>query len=306
MPIPDYESVMLPLLLFIQEGATHSLSEVVDAMAAHFAITEDEQQVAMASGGALFRSRVTWAKTYLKQAQLIDSPQRAHVKITPRGLQVLAACPDRVDGKLLRQFPEFVSFQKRSRPKSLPSSTAASEASPASLSTPDEALERAFGELNNALAEEILAQVQTCSARFFEKLVVDLLVAMGYGGSFEDAAQVVGKSGDGGIDGIIKEDKLGLDAIYIQAKKWDSHSSVSRPDIQSFVGALEGHHASKGVFITTARFSDNAREYARGVRSKIVLIDGSQLARYMIEHNVGVSKRTTYEIKKLDSDYFES
>jgi restriction system protein len=304
MAIPNYETIMLPMLEHIQDGATYPFGEVVDAMAEHFAISSEEQQVTTATGNPLFRGRVGWAKTYLKQAQLLDSPQRAHVKITPRGLQVLAGQPARIDGKVLRQFTEFTNFQKRSR--STAATTSVSPELPTSQATPEETLEHAFEELNRALAQELLSQVQSCTPRFFEKLVVDLLVAMGYGGSFADAAQVVGKSGDGGIDGIIKEDKLGLDAIYVQAKKWDSSSSMSRPDIQSFVGALEGHHASKGVFITTARFSEQARDYARGVRSKVVLIDGEQLARFMIEHNVGVSTRTTYEIKKLDSDYFEA
>jgi restriction system protein len=199
----------------------------------------------------------------------------------------------------MQQFPDFIDFTKRG----IPTSEEEEGKSLSSTQTPEELLEYAHSNLNRELAHELLNTVKQVSPDFFERIVIDLLLQMGYGGSFRDAGKAIGKSGDGGIDGIIKEDKLGLDAIYIQAKRWEG--TVGRPEIQKFVGALQGHRAKKGIFITTSNFSDEAIDYASRIDPKIVLLAGEQLAQLMIDHNVGVSKESTYEIKKIDSDYFE-
>lgn len=314
MAIPKYESVMLPLLRYAGDGETRLFKDVVQVMAHHFEVSEDEQKKLLPSGGSLlFPSRVGWARTYLTKAGLLEAPARGQMRITQRGKEALAQNPTQIDNAFLNQYSEFREFQAPSKSKikfplaqiEIPELTSMPPA-PVVISseTPDERLESAFSDIYNSLAQDLLAQVKTCSPGFFERLVVDLLVAMGYGGSIEDAAEVVGKSGDGGIDGIIKEDRLGLDAIYVQAKKWEDKSPVSRPDVQGFVGALSGHHASKGVFITTGRFSVPARDFVKNLNYKVVLIDGEQLARYMIDFNIGVSLRQSYQVKKIDSDYF--
>lgn len=301
---------MLPLLRFAATGQLHPFRTVVDEMVRCFNISEEEQSQLLPSGKyPIFRSRVGWAKTYLTKAGLVELPQRGSLRITSRGQEALTQNPARIDNAFLNQYAEFREFQKRSAPKSKQSeildlNPVQSIARLENHQTPDERLESAFQDIYDSLAQDLLAQVKTCSPRFFERLVVDLLVAMGYGGSIEDAAEVVGKSGDGGIDGIIKEDRLGLDAIYIQAKKWEDARPVSRPDVQGFVGALSGHHASKGVFITTGRFAAPAREFVKNLNYKVVLIDGEQLARYMMDFNIGVSLRQSYHVKKIDSDYF--
>jgi len=232
----------------------------------------------------------------MKKAGLIEHPKRGVFKITDRGKAVLADNPPRIDVKFLNQFPEFIKFRSLRHKKT-----------PATIEpetrTPEEALDAAYGQIRADLEAEILSAVSAGSPEFFERLVVDVLVHMGYGGNRKDAGQAVGKRGDGGIDGIIKEDKLGLDTIYIQAKKWDN--TVSRPEIQKFAGALQGVRAHKGVFITTSGFSSGAEEYAHNIENKIVLIDGQMLAGLMIDHNVGVASHDVYEVKKLDTDYFE-
>ncbi|MGZ5224669.1 MAG: restriction endonuclease, partial [Burkholderiales bacterium] len=240
-----------------------------------------------------------WARTYLKKAGLIESTRRAYFRIAERGRSVLAKNPTRIDVKFLEQFPEFVAFRDLRREQvddKPPALAAGTEA------TPEEALDAAYQRLRIDLESELLDQVKAASPAFFERLVVELLVRMGYGGTLRDAGQAVGKSGDGGIDGIIKEDLLGLDVIYIQAKKWEG--TVGRPEIQKFAGALQGHRARKGVFITTSAFSSDAIEFAVRIDSKIVLIDGAMLARYMIDNDVGVSAYRSYQVKKIDSDYF--
>lgn len=308
MAIPDYETIMLPLLQLAGDGQIHKFAEVVDTLGSQFGITEAELRELLPSGKyPVFRSRVGWAKTYLTKALLLELPMRGSLRITQRGLDLLKQGITSVDAKFLDCYPEFVEFQGSSKLEANHKPKKAQQAEiTESLAerTPDETLEYAYLELQKSLAQDILAQVKLCSPRFFEILVVDLLVAMGYGGSIKDAAQVVGKSGDGGIDGIIKEDRLGLDTIYIQAKKWDENSIISRSEIQKFVGALQGHHANKGVFITTGRFAKPAKDFVKSLSCKVILIDGEQLAKYMIDFNVGVTARATYQVKKLDSDYF--
>lgn len=301
MAIPDYQSVMLPLLRFLKDGNEHNIGEVVDSLADEFSLSSDERQQLLGSGQqTVIRNRAGWARTYLKKAGLIESVRRGYFRITDRGQSVLASKPERIDVKYLEQFPEFVAFRefRHERPDEAPTPIAVST----SDATPEEALDAAYGRLRLDLEGELLDQVKSASPSFFERLVVELLVRMGYGGTLRDAGQAVGKSGDGGIDGIIKEDRLGLDVIYIQAKRWDS--TVGRPEIQKFAGALQGHRARKGVFITTSSFSADAVEFASRIDSKIVLIDGAALAKHMIDHNVGVSLARSYEVKKIDSDYF--
>jgi restriction system protein len=288
---------MLPLLTLADDGEVRSLAESREAMSAHFNLTPEELKELLPSGTQpVLNNRVAWSSIYLMKAGLLCRPKRGHYQITDRGRELLSSKPDRIDIKILAQFPEFVEFREKKKRKSDDSSgTSGSE-------TPEEALEDAYQQIRSDLAEELLTQVKDRSAQFFERLVVELLVAMGYGGSRKDAAMAVGQSGDEGIDGIIKEDRLGLDAIYIQAKRWQG--TVGRPEIQKFVGALHGKHARKGVFITTGTFSSEARTYTLTIDSKVVLIDGTELAELMIDHGVGVSPHVVYEVKRIDSDYF--
>ncbi len=309
MALPDYESLLLPLLEYASDGQMSRFGDAVDALAARFEITEEELRLLLPSGRyPVFRSRVGWAKTYLTKALLLEAPSRGNFRIAERGVRVLKQQPAQINDNFLLQFPEFQAFKQRANTVAAPTNQKGVPVPiftpPQETKTPDELLEYAHLELQKSLAQELLQQIQGCSPQFFERLVIDVLVAMGYGGSVKDAAQVVGKSGDGGIDGIIQEDRLGLDVIYIQAKRWDGNSTVSRPEIQKFVGALQGHHASKGVFLTTGKFAAPARTYVKALPSKVVLVDGEQLAKFMIDFNVGVTPRISYEVKKIDLDYF--
>lgn len=301
MSVPDFQTIMLPLLQFASDGEEHSIHEAVDELARHFSLTEEDESKLLPSGQQpIFYNRVGWARTYLKKARLLNDPRRGYFRITDRGKEVLNRNPDRIDMNYLKEFPEYNEFRESAREDSDESHV---EEELEEL-TPEEALEEAYQKIRQDLSEEVLRAVIESSPGFFEKLVVELLVKMGYGGSRRDAAQAVGKSGDEGIDGIIDEDRLGLSTIYIQAKKWKVDSTVGRPEIQKFVGALQGQRAKKGIFITTTKFSDEAKRYASSIDTKVVLIDGKRLANLMIDHNVGVSEQTVYEIKSLDSDYF--
>jgi restriction system protein len=307
MPIPDYQSVMLPLLRFAGDGAEHKFRDAVEALALEYQLTPDERSEMLPSGTApLFDNRVGWARTYLKQAGLLESPKRGVLRITERGKATLSKSPKRIDVKFLDQFAEFREFRtKRSDTATVVAvETNAPAAQPTpEAETPEDRLAAAYRRIRQDLESELLDQVKGSSPAFFERLVVDLLVAMGYGGSRRDAGRALGKSGDGGIDGIIKEDKLGLDVIYLQAKKWEG--TVGRPEIQKFAGALQGHRAAKGVFITTSSYTRDALEYVNMINTKIILIGGQELAALMIDHNVGVTRVGMYELKKVDADYFE-
>jgi restriction system protein len=299
MAIPDFQSVMLPLLRFSSDQNEHSLQDTVDSLAIEFRLTPDERQELLPSGKqARFDNRVAWARSYFKQAGLVENTRRGYFKISKRGLDLLATRPDKINKKTLEQYPEFLDFQNL-RHDVIETDKPAEEQE---KQTPEESLENAYKMLSDGLAGEIIQRVKTCSPLFFERLVVELLLAMGYGGTRADAGRAIGQSGDGGIDGIIDEDRLGLDAIYIQAKRWEG--TVGRPEIQKFVGALQGQRAHKGVFITTSDFSKEAQEYVKNISNKVVLINGFSLARLMIENNVGVSVAATYAVKKIDSDYF--
>lgn len=305
MPIPDYQTLMLPLLKVAENKRECSLKEAIEILALEFSLTEQERTELLPSGQAfLFSNRVGWARTYLKKAGLLDSPKRGTLSITPRGLTLLKTHPVRVDNKTLKQYPEFLEFQnyKREDGEPVPSTDVTPETE---TQTPEEIIDNAYQRIRKSLAQEIIDTVRSASPSFFERMVVELLVKMGYGGSIKDAGKAVGKTNDEGIDGTIKEDKLGLDIIYIQAKRWQAGNTVGRPELHKFVGALAGQGAKKGIFITTSTFTKEARGYTPRNETKIVLIDGEELAQLMIDYNLGVSWQRTYEIKRLDSDYFE-
>ena len=299
MPVPDFQSVMLPLLQLAADGQERTLRETVESLALAFQLSEADREGLLPSGRQpTFDNRVGWARTYLKKAGLLESVGRARLRITDRGLTCLRARPERITVRFLNQFPEFLAFHTTAAPGT-DDSVAVDEGQ-----TPEETVETGFQSLQRNLAAELSEIIAVCSPKFFEQLVVDLLIGMGYGGSRREAGEAVGQSGDGGIDGIIKEDRLGLDSIYVQAKRWEG--PVGRPVVQAFVGGLEGQRARKGVLITTSTFSQQAKEYVRNIEKKIVLIDGDQLVQFMIEHNIGVSAVVTYTVKKVDRDYFET
>lgn len=301
--IPDYQTLMLPLLKLFSDGQEHKYRDIIENLATEFEVTDEERKELLASGNqAIFDNRVGWAKTYLKKAGLLDSPKRATFVITDLGRQTLTKNPNRIDAKYLRQFPSFLEFQNVSRnDKETWEETATAEIHE---QTPEENLDKAYQQIRISLASELLIRVVELSPSFFERLVVELLVKMGYGGSIKDAGRAMGKSGDEGIDGTIKEDKLGLDIIYIQAKRWKPGNVVGRPELQKFVGALAGQGAKKGIFITTSNFTKEALDYTPRNETKIVLIDGEQLTQLMIDYNLGCTTQQSYELKKLDSDYF--
>jgi restriction system protein len=308
MTIPDYQTLMLPVLRAAADGQEHRFRDVVELLADQHRLTDEERNTLLPSGTApLFDNRVGWARTYLKQAGLIESAKRGYFAITGRGKSLLATSPDRIDIRTLDQYPEFASFRRKKTPDSPAVVSAQSpgdgDNEEADGATPEESFARAYQRLRSNLEAELLDQVKSSTPAFFERLVIDLLVAMGYGGSRQDAASVVGRSGDGGIDGTIKEDKLGLDVIYVQAKRWEG--VVGRPEIQKFAGALQGQRATKGVFITTSTFTREAKEFAGSIQSKIILVDGDQLVQLMVDHSVGVSTVSTFHVKKVDSDYFD-
>ena len=302
MAMPDYETLMHPLLSRLADEQIRVVKDVVAQLADEFKLTLEERAQLLPSGGTLtFASRVGWAKTYLKKADLVQQPKRGLVQITDQGKAALAQQPVRIDVGFLEQFSSFLDFRNSSREK--PISTRLNDVLPLpSDLTPDEVIEAAYQRSISALADEVLERVKACSPIYFERLVVQLLIQMGYGGSREEAGKAVGRSGDGGIDGVINEDRLGLDAIDLQAKRWSN--VVGRPDIQQFVGALAGQRATKGVFISTSRFTQEAKDYAANSQYKVVLIDGERLAELMIEHDLGVSVAATYQLKRIDSDFF--
>lgn len=299
MAIPGYQALMLPLLKVSGDKEEWSLRQSIDILAKEFGLTEKEKKEPLPSGQQpVFDNRVGWARTYLKKAGLVESTRRGYLKITERGLEVLKLGPPEINDKLLQRYPEFVEFKT---PKSKVTETTAEETT--TPKTPKELIEEGYQEIRQNLAQELLSRVKKSSPYFFERLVVELLVKMGYGGSIKDAGNAIGKSGDEGIDGIIKEDRLGLDIIYVQAKRWAN--PVGRDEIQKFVGALEGKRAQKGVFLTTSAFTTHAIRYTEQINTKVILIGGEQIAQYMIDFDVGVSKETQYEIKRVDTDYFE-
>ncbi len=299
--IPDFQSLMLPLMRLASDGKEHSNREARDALAAQFHLTDQDRAELLPSGRqSRFDNRVAWAKSFLQQAGLLSAPRRGHFQISDRGREVVKENPPAINIKFLERYPEFVQFRSSTSDKEAPTTEA--EASIGGQETPEEMLESAHQRIRTDLAAELLGRVKNSSPQFFEQLVVGLLVSMGYGGSRKEAGEAIGRSGDEGIDGIINEDRLGLDTIYLQAKKWDG--TVGRPEIQKFVGALHGKRAKKGVFITTGTFSSEAHEYVSHIDPKVVLIDGRQLAQLMIDFNLGVTPIQSYQVKRIDSDFF--
>jgi restriction system protein len=301
--IPDFQTIMLPLLEFARDDREHPLSEAIEYLVIHFNLTDAERKELLPSGKQpVFDNRVGWARTHLKKAGLLTYPSRGKFQITQRGLDLLNAQPERINTALLKQFPEYLEFIGTTAKSPDLEDCKLNFPDPSVEETPDEVMASAYQELRRNLAQELLERIKSCSPAFFERLVIELLVKMGYGGSLADAGKAIGRTGDEGIDGIIKEDRLGLDVIYIQAKRWQN--TIGRPDIQQFVGALAGKGAKKGVFITTSKFSEQAKSYLPA-DIKVVLIDGEQLANYAIDVNLGVSVICEYQIKRLDLDYFE-
>jgi restriction system protein len=306
MAVPDYQSIMLPLLKIASDRNEHSMSEVIETLSQHFGLSESERNELLPSATQRkFDNRVSWARTYMQKALLLSKTGRSKFRITERGLDVLRSDPPAININYLRKFQEFVEFQTATNKgiKVDGNNHPVDGFIEKTSQTPQEILETSYQGLRQTLAQEILERIKISPPTFFETLVVDLLVAMGYGGSRKDAGQAVGQVGDGGIDGIIKEDKLGLDAIYLQAKRWEG--TVSRPIVQGFAGALIGKKARKGVFVTTSNFSQQAWDYANGIENlKIILIDGEQLAQLMIDYDIGVTEESRYIVKKMDLDYF--
>lgn len=299
MAIPDYQSLMLPLLKLASDKSEHSLQEATQIIAKEFHLSEEDFAELLPSGRKTrFYDRIGWAITYLRKAGLLNSSGRGKFQITSRGLEVLKSPPPKINVEFLEQYDEFVEFRTRRDHDD----DKASKEEEIEIQTPEEAMEAAYQNLRQTLADEVLQTIKSCSPSFFERLVIDVLVKMGYGGTRKDAGKAIGRSGDGGIDGIINEDRLGLDVIYIQAKKWEN--PVGRPEIQKFAGALQGQRARKGIFITTSTFTSEAKEFASRIDSKITLIDGETLSQLMIDYNVGVNSIVNYELKRIDSDYF--
>ncbi|MDQ3220619.1 MAG: restriction endonuclease [Acidobacteriota bacterium] len=300
MAVPDFQTIMLPFLQMAEDGKEHSIPEMLSSLAMHFGLSEKDLAERIPSGRQTkFYNRVTWAATYLKKAAIIEYTKRGVFRITERGLNLIGQNLSRIDMKTLNQFPEYIAFKTVNKKKI---NRLVIDEPIGIEKTPDELLGESYLAIRRSLATEILDTVKSCTPLFFEKLVVDLLVKMGYGGTMEDAGQAIGRSGDGGIDGIIKEDRLGLDVIYLQAKRWEN--TVGSPEIQKFAGALQGRRATKGVFITTSDYSKGAIDFVGSISNKIILIDGNELADLMIDYNVGASVDRSYEIKKIDSDYF--
>jgi len=298
---------MLPFLQICEDGQERTVSQIGEIIAKRMSLSDQDLQEVLESGLTKFYNRTAWVKTYFGKAQLLDFPSRGKFKITPRGLELLAKNPNDIRVKTLAQFPEFLKFHKKDGQGQEKSLSAPAEAEPvAETVTPEERLENASTELQAQLASELLEAIAKNPPLFFEQLVIDLLVTMGYGGSRLDAGQALGKTGDGGIDGIIKEDKLGLDVIYLQAKRYGVDNVVPSRDIRDFTGSLEGHGAQKGVFITTSSFTKDGIDFVKRLQhKKIILIDGKKLTELMISNNVGVSTIGTYHVKKIDLDYFD-
>jgi restriction system protein len=315
---------MSPILLIAKDRKEHSVGEMTDHLAKSYGLTEEQRKERLPSGRqSKFTNRVGWALTHLKKAKVLEPTEKGKFQITDRGMKLLSDVPLGVDNKVLEQFPEFREFRQLERKEDwgiianvptgavtgtitlagiTPLQGATTAISTFGIETPRESLERNYRSLRADLAGDLLERTKICSSDFFEDLVVELLVAMGYGGSIKEAGKAIGKTRDGGIDGLIKQDRLGLDNVYIQAKRWQG--TVGSPELRDFVGSLEGHHASKGVFITTSKFSGDARKYLEKVNKTVVLIDGEQLVELMIEHGIGTTDDTTYRLKKLDLDYF--
>jgi restriction system protein len=305
MAVPGYQDFMLPLLRLAAEGE-QSVAGAMERLAEQFRLSEEDQSVRLPSGTQTqFYNRVTWAIVYLSKSMLVEKSGRGRFRIAPRGLEVLQVSPPRIDNAFLLRFPEFVAFKQKKRDVAGSTETGTVEevADDDPVITPAERLDVAYQELREALVDDVFERVRGTSPKGFERLVVRLLVAMGYGGGKLDRAEVTGRSGDDGIDGVIQEDRLGLDMIYVQAKKWEN--TVGPGEIDKFVGSLMRKKAHKGVFITSGLFTEGAKRAGREAAVKVRLIDGDELAALMVDFNIGVSDEKSYTVKKIDSDFFD-
>lgn len=302
MAVPGFQDLMLPMLRMTADETDHRVLDLVQELADDRGLSEEDREERLSSGQQVIYNRTHWAATYLVKAGLLDRAVRGSVRITPRGTGVLHQNPSRVDIRLLSQFPEFEAFRARAAGPPMPVAIEA----PDQDKDPEELLDTTYTALRRTVEADLLDHVLGSTPTYFEHLVLDLLVAMGYGGArAADAARHVGRTGDDGIDGVIDEDRLGLDAVYIQAKRWAPDHPVRRPDLQGFTGSLEGQRASKGVFITTSRFTEDAKEYVQRITRRVVLIDGQTLAGLMYDHRIGVRDYRTYEVRRVDGAYFE-
>jgi restriction system protein len=302
--VPDYQTLMAPVLHTLADGAEQPISQLRTKVAKQVNLTDEDLKATLPSGSRLFVNRLHWTITYLYQAGLLRRPRRAVVQITSRGQDVLAEHPDRVDNSILLQFKEFTEFQSRTRSDVSPVHAGGQEPTAPPETTPVETIAKAVAEANSAVAAEVLERIREREPAFLEQLVLNVLTALGYRGA-AGSAEHLGRSGDNGLDGVIRQDPLGLDQIYVQAKRYGAGNTVGRPEIQGFVGALHGAQADRGVFITTSSFTNEAITYADRVSARVVLIDGITLAQLMVAHNIGVQDRETYIIKRLDEDFFE-
>lgn len=308
MPIPDYETLMLPVLKLFGDGAV-KVSDCLPSIKNQFGITDEEADRLIPSGRVtVLANRTHWARTYLAKAGLLTSPKRNHHLITPLGNIVLSEKPSTINNAYLRRFDDFSGWLDQSNGDTVDPTTPKAYTSPSDPTeqggTPEDAMESANALLNLALQDELLAILRQISPARFERLILDLLNAMGYGGGTLASSTLTKASGDGGIDGVISEDALGLDAVYIQAKRYAAENTVGRPHIQQFIGSLTGESATKGVFVTTSDFSRDARDYLNRVQQRVVLINGQRLAQLMIQHGVGVRTRTSYIVQNIDDEYF--
>ncbi|MFH1077833.1 MAG: restriction endonuclease [Patescibacteria group bacterium] len=302
MAIPDYQSLMLPILELASDKKEHSIREAIDGLSEKFGLSDAEKTELLPSGQQyVFENRVGWARTYLKKAGLLNTTKRSYFQISDEGIKVLDSKPKRIDAKYLTRFPQFLEFKTKKKER-VTEHGWITQVDEIDAPTPQEFIELGYQKIRDDLAQDILTNIKNCTPKFFEKLVVELLLKMGYGGSRIDAGEAIGQSGDGGIDGIIKEDRLGLDVIYLQAKRWEG--VVGSKEIRNFVGSLVGKKATKGVFLTTSDFTKDAKEYIETVNHKVVLIDGEKLTQLMFEFNLGLQTTNTYEIKRIDVDYF--
>lgn len=299
MAVPDFQSFFKPLLDIAADGKEHSLKEAREIIAKRMSLTEEDLKELLPSGiQTKFDNRVAWAKSYFAQAKVLVSPRRGYFLITDRGRELLQQGHEKINIKVLNQYPEFIEFHK-AKPEKTDDEGVAEEIQ---SETPEELLQKAYQSIRSDLAGELISRIKNNTPQFFENLIIDLMIALGYGGSRADAGRSIGQTGDEGVDGIIKEDRLGLDVIYLQAKRWDG--TVGRPEVQKFVGAVHGKRAKKGVFITTGKFSEDAIKYVENIDPKVILIDGRTLAELMIDYSLGTTTATTFEIKRIDSDYF--
>lgn len=304
MPIPDYQSLMLPVLQIAAEGET-KVAIVADIIADDLGMTPEERETMLPSGKQrLLHNRIHWAKFYMSKAGLIDTPKRGFFIASDSGRKLLVSSPQRIDNETLKNIPEFLAFYRSNGSHAPTNENLLTKAATDADTTPEEQVDAAQAVLNKILRADILERILANTPTFFERVIVDLLVGMGYGGSHENAALRLGRSGDSGIDGVVDEDRLGLDRIYVQAKRYASHITVQRPDIQAFVGSLVGYGATKGVFVTTSKFSSGAKDYANQIPQRVILIDGNRLTELMIEHDVGVRTSRTISLKRIDENFF--